>query len=174
MQFHPHPSASRESLFDGETAGPFSLSGKVGTGVLVKASMAGAESGGFAFLGHIPERYGIRSGLYLLEIMAHTGMTPSQLVDHLFDQVGAHYCNGRDVTLNAHDRERIMELIQSRHPAELAAMSARDPDAIGGRRIIFEGGWLASGYSGTEPLLRIYAEAGQPETVKALLDRARG
>ena len=57
----------------------------------VDALMGGEESGGFAFRGHIPERDGILSGLYVLEYMARTGMTPSQLVQHLFQQVGSHY-----------------------------------------------------------------------------------
>lgn len=138
----------------------------------VDALIGGEESGGYAFRGHIPERDGILSGLYLLEYMALTGKTPSQLVDHLFCQVGTHHFKRRDVFFDPQDRERIMELIQRKDLAELAGMPVRDSDAIDGRRIIFEDGWLASRFSGTEPLLRIYAEASQPETVEALLDAA--
>ena len=138
----------------------------------VDALMGGEESGGFAFRGHIPERDGILSGLYILEYMARTGMTPSQLVRHLFDQVGSHYYHRRDVSFKAEDRERIQERLDSPMLTELAGMPVRQSDEIDGRRLTFDDAWLISRFSGTEPLLRIYAEAGRPETVTALLDAA--
>ena len=138
----------------------------------VDALMGGEESGGFAFRGHIPERDGILSGLYLLEYMALTGKTPSQLVSHLFEQVGPHYYNRRDLTFNPHDRQRIERRLKSGDLKELAGMLVRSADEIDGRRLIFDEAWLASRFSGTESLLRIYAEADQPDKVKALLDAA--
>ena len=138
----------------------------------VDALMAGEESGGFAFRGHIPERDGILSGLYLLEYMAGTGNSPSQLVDHLFDQVGPHFYNRRDLPFDPNDRERIDRRLRSSQLKELAEMPVRSSDDIDGRRLIFDDAWLASRFSGTEPLLRIYAEADRPEKVAALLDAA--
>ena len=138
----------------------------------VDALMAGEESGGFAFRGHIPERDGLLSGLYLLEYMAHSGMTPSQLVEHLFEVAGRHYYARRDVPFNPEDRGRIEGLLQSQELRELAGMPVKASDEIDGRRLVFEGGWLASRFSGTEPLLRIYSEATQPDKVTALIDAA--
>ena len=138
----------------------------------VDALMAGEESGGFAFRGHIPERDGILSGLYLLEYMAQTGKSPSQLVDHLFEQVGSHYYNRRDLSFDPNDRERIDQRLRSSQLRELAEMPVRSSDDIDGRRLIFDDAWLVSRFSGTEPLLRIYAEADRPEKVAALLDAA--
>ena len=138
----------------------------------VDALMGGEESGGFAFRGHIPERDGVLSGLYFLEYMAKTGLTPSQLVQHLFDQVGPHYYHRRDVHFNPDDRDRIEKLLRNPQFAELAGMQVRDADEIDGRRFVFDEGWLICRFSGTEPLLRIYAEAGRPQTVDALLDAA--
>ena len=138
----------------------------------VDALMAGEESGGFAFRGHIPERDGILSGLYLLEYMARTGKSPSQLVDHLFDQVGPHFYNRRDLPFDPNDRERINQRLRSGQLKELAGMPVRSSDDIDGRRLIFDDAWLATRFSGTEPLLRIYAEADQPKKVTALLDAA--
>ena len=138
----------------------------------VDALMAGEESGGFAFRGHIPERDGILSGLYLLEYMAQTGKSPSQLVDHLFDQVGPHYYNRRDLSFDPNDRERIDQRLRSSQLKELAEMPVRSSDDIDGRRLVFDDAWLVSRFSGTEPLLRIYAEADRPEKVAALLDAA--
>jgi alpha-D-glucose phosphate-specific phosphoglucomutase len=134
--------------------------------------IAGEESGGFAFRGHIPERDGILSGLYLLEYMTLTGKTPSQLIGHLFDQVGAHYYNRLDLPFDPQERSRIEELIRNLDLGELAGLPVRSSDEIDGRRLMFDGAWLAARFSGTEPLLRIYAEADQEDKVALLIDAA--
>lgn len=141
----------------------------------VDALMGGEESGGFAFRGHIPERDGVLSGLYILEYMAKTGSTPSQLVQHLLDQVGSHYYKRRDVSFDPQDRTRIEELqrgIGDGGLTEVAGLRVRQTDEIDGRRLVFDDAWLIIRFSGTEPLLRLYAEAGKPELVEALLDGA--
>ena len=138
----------------------------------VNALMGGEESGGFAFRGHIPERDGVLSGLYILEYMAMTGLTPSQLVQHLFNQTGSHYYNRRDVSFDPQDRARIEERQRRGGMTEVAGMSVRNTDDIDGRRLVFDDAWLIIRFSGTEPLLRLYAEAGQPELVEALIDGA--
>ena len=134
--------------------------------------MGGEESGGFAFRGHIPERDGILSGLYILEFMAKTGKTPSELVELLFSMVGPHYYRRRDVTFDPAARTEIQARLQSDQLTELAGMPVLTTDEIDGRRLLFENGWLASRFSGTEPLLRIYCEAESPELVEKLLDAA--
>jgi phosphomannomutase len=138
----------------------------------VDALIGGEESGGFAFRGHIPERDGILSGLFLLEYMAQTGSTPSQLVEMLFQRVGTHHYSRKDVAFDPQDRARIEERLKSQELTHLAGIAVNSFDEIDGRRFIFDDGWLASRFSGTEPLLRIYAEANRPETVTALLDAA--
>ena len=138
----------------------------------VDALMGGEESGGFAFRGHIPERDGILSGLYVLENMAATGRTPSKLVEHLFEQVGPHYYQRRDVAFNPDHREAILRRLQDPGLTELAGAAVLSSDEIDGRRLVLDGAWLASRFSGTEPLLRIYCEADSPARVTELLDAA--
>ena len=138
----------------------------------VNALLGGEESGGFAFRGHIPERDGILSGLYLLEYMAQTGKSPSQLVEYLFEQVGPHYYQRRDLTFHPQARTQIEQRLYSQQLTELAGMRVRQSDSVDGRRLIFDNAWLTSRFSGTEPLLRIYVEADRPEKVTALLDAA--
>ena len=138
----------------------------------VNALIAGEESGGFAFRGHIPERDGILSGLYFLEYMATTGDVPTRLLQRLIDKVGAHSYHRRDITFQASDRDRILEMVNSPGLTDVAGIPVLDSDTIDGRRFHVYDGWLAIRFSGTEPLLRIYAEAANPELVTKLLDGA--
>ena len=138
----------------------------------VDALMAGEESGGFAFRGHIPERDGILSGLYFLEYMATTGDSPTQLLRRLTSKVGPHSYHRRDIVFQQSDRERIHQRLNIADLTEIAGIQILDSDSIDGRRFLVEDGWLAVRFSGTEPLLRIYAEAATPELVNKLLDGA--
>ncbi|HEU0022524.1 MAG TPA: phosphoglucomutase/phosphomannomutase family protein [Dehalococcoidia bacterium] len=139
----------------------------------IDALLGGEESGGYAFRGHIPERDGVLSGLYILEYLARTGQTPSQLVQHLFSVVGPHHYQRRDVTFNPEHRGQIQQRLRGAASlTELAGLAVRSSDEIDGRRLIFDGAWLASRFSGTEPLLRIYCEAESRERVTQLLDAA--
>lgn len=138
----------------------------------VDGIMGGEESGGFAFRGHIPERDGILSGLYILEFMAKTGKTPSQLIEQLFDRVGPHFYQRRDVAFDPAARAQIQARLESSQLSSLAGMPVVGSDEIDGRRLFFDNAWLASRFSGTEPLLRIYCEAESPEMVNTLLDAA--
>ena len=138
------------------------------------ALMAGEESGGFAFRGHVPERDGILSGLLVLEYMAKTGKTVSQLLANLFDNVGPHFYHRRDIEFASDDRDRINRMVNNAELENLGAYRVVASDSIDGRRLKFDDGWLAVRFSGTEPLLRIYAEAGSAERVTSLLDSAQG
>ncbi len=138
----------------------------------VDGIMGGEESGGFAFRGHIPERDGILSGLYVLEFMARTGKTPAHLIADLFAMVGPHYYRRRDVAFDATARTEIRARIHSDQLTELAGLKVRKSDEIDGKRLFFDNAWLAARFSGTEPLLRIYCEAESPGMVDKLLDAA--
>ena len=138
------------------------------------ALAGGEESGGYGFRGHIPERDGILSGLFLLEYMVRTGKRPSELMDHLYSIVGAHHYRRRDISFPPESREALSSRLESGELGEVAGMPVVSTDSIDGRRFTFESNaWLLARFSGTEPLLRIYAEAGSPEVVDALLDGAQ-
>jgi len=138
----------------------------------VDALMGGEESGGFAFRGHIPERDGILSGLYFLEYMAAIGDSPTQLLQRLTNKVGSHSFQRRDIAFEVADRERILEMANAPELTEIGGVPILNSDTIDGRRFHVEDGWLAVRFSGTEPLLRIYAEAATPEIVTKLLGGA--
>ncbi|MYB49828.1 MAG: phosphoglucomutase/phosphomannomutase family protein [Dehalococcoidia bacterium] len=138
------------------------------------ALTAGEESGGYAFRGNIPERDGILSGLMLLDLMVGTGKTVSELLSVLRDTVGPHYYDRLDLHFDAKERETIVQRVGSVQPRQLAGCRVEDVDTRDGYRFVLPNGyWTLIRFSGTEPLLRIYAEGDSPNMVRALLSEAR-
>lgn len=135
------------------------------------ALIAGEESGGYAFRGHIPERDGLLSGLLLLEAMVKTGKRPSELLAALYDEVGSHEYDRVDITLRGDERDAIRERVAAATPETIAGLPVVSSDTLDGFRFVLEGGWwLLLRFSGTEPLLRIYAEMPSSEHVQQALD----
>ena len=138
------------------------------------ALTAGEESGGYAFRGNIPERDGILSGLMILDLMVRTGKTVSELLSVLRDRVGPHHYDRLDLHFDAAEREAIARRVGSAQPQQLAGRRVEDIDTRDGYRFVLpEGYWTLIRFSGTEPLLRIYAEGDSPEMVRVLLSEAR-
>jgi len=138
------------------------------------AVIAGEESGGYAFRGHLPERDGILSGLCMLDLMVQRGKGPAGLVEELFQRIGPHHYGRLDLELEEGQRERLRSLLEDLAPDELGGLPVVGRDAIDGHRFLLEGGWVAVRFSGTEPLMRIYAEVrGEEEQVQAVLAATR-
>ncbi|MQA00384.1 MAG: phosphoglucomutase/phosphomannomutase family protein [Dehalococcoidia bacterium] len=132
--------------------------------------IAGEESGGSAFRGHIPERDGVLAGLLMLDWIAKTGKRPSELLAELYERVGPHEYDRVDVTLRADDRPAILQRMDEVAPDTIAGLKVESKDTLDGYRFTLEGGWwLLLRFSGTEPLLRIYAEMPDMELVQEAL-----
>lgn len=137
------------------------------------AMIGGEESGGYAFHGHVPERDGIVSNLYLLDAMVKTGKTPSQLVQTLFDKVGAHYYDRIDtrVTDDA-TKQAAKAKLDALNVAgiTLGGHKVTEKVTIDGYKFVMDdGGWLLVRFSGTEPLIRVYTETTDQAAVPAIL-----
>lgn len=144
--------------------------------IATNALIGGEESGGYAFRDHVPERDGILSGLFILDLMCRMGKRPSELIEALFTRVGARYYYDR--VDSTYPQDRITE-IRSR-------VDAASPDTIGGLNLItvektdgykfcLEGGsWLLVRFSGTEPILRVYCETNDEGRVQPLLQAGLG
>ena len=131
------------------------------------AVTAGEESGGYAFRGHIPERDGVLSGLLLLDYMVQTGKPASQLLAELYAELGPHEYDRVDVTLREEERDAIAEQAAAATPSEIAGLRVVSRDTLDGYRFTLEGGWwLLMRFSGTEPLLRVYAEMPSADQVR--------
>ena len=138
------------------------------------ALVAGEESGGYAFRGNIPERDGILSGLMLLDMMAKTGKSISELMDMLTEKTGPHYYDRWDLKFDPDQRDSILSRVKAAQPSALAGKSVQEIDTRDGFRFVLEGGyWTLIRFSGTEPLLRLYAEGESPEEVAELLHAAK-
>lgn len=133
--------------------------------------IGGEESGGFGFRGHMPERDGIFSALYFLDLMVKTGKNPSQLIDYLYSKVGPHHFNRVDVAFPEAERQAIIERLKHNHPQYIDGVKVVKFDTADGFRFILAAPtWLLIRFSGTEPLLRIYAESNTPARVEKLLE----
>ena len=136
------------------------------------ALVGGEESGGFAVRGHIPERDPGLICLLLLECMAMTGKSLGTLVREMEAEYGPHRYGRVDLRLaTLADRDRIVAGITSGPPAELLSGRVQHVDTLDGVKLIrADHSWVMLRASGTEPLLRIYAEAPTEDEVRALLE----
>jgi alpha-D-glucose phosphate-specific phosphoglucomutase len=139
------------------------------------ALIGGEESGGYGFRGHVPERDGILAGLYMLDFMARTGKTPSELLAELYAKVGPHYYDRLDIALKDEDRDKVWKRAEDARPDVIAGLKVTSRDTTDGFRFMLgDKGWLLFRFSGTEPLVRIYAEVvGDRALVQKALDAGR-
>jgi phosphomannomutase len=133
------------------------------------ALIGGEESGGYAFRGNVPERDGILAGLYILDLMVRTGKRPSQLLDVLFDKVGAHYYDRIDTPFVGDRRDREASILAARPPT-IAGLKVTDLVTLDGYQFKLEdGGWMLIRFSGTEPIMRVYCETTHADKVQDML-----
>jgi phosphomannomutase len=137
--------------------------------VETNAMIGGEESGGYAFRGNVPERDGILAGLYILDFMVQTGKTPSQLLDVLFEKVGAHYYDRIDTPFNG-DRKTREARILAAHPEKIGGLKVTEVVTLDGFQFKLEdGGWMLIRFSGTEPIMRVYCETTHAGKVQSIL-----
>src|SRR5512138_1046348 len=133
--------------------------------------IGGEESGGISFKGHIPEGDGPIMGLLLVELIAESKKTLTELVDDLLAEVGPVVYQRTDLRLSRPvAKAEMAEFLSKTAPAEIGdqqvcEISQRD----GVKYIMSDDSWLLIRPSGTEPVLRVYAEGRTQEMVKALL-----
>lgn len=136
--------------------------------------MGGEESGGLGVKGHIPERDGILLGLLLLESVAVSGKGLRQQLDETMDEIGRFYYRRIDRRIEDAEKVQLVNRLNSQPPAEIDGRVVASVNFSDGFKFIFENGdWLLIRPSGTEPVLRLYSEAGTLEQVDRLL-RAGG
>jgi phosphomannomutase len=135
--------------------------------------VGGEESGGIAVKGHIPERDGIYIGLLITEMVVKSGRSLSQLVQDLFDEFGMHATYRNDLHTEESKKQAMMMAAKAKKITEIAGKKVVEWDMLDGvKHILEDGSWLMVRPSGTEPLLRIYSEAGSAEEAVKLVETA--
>jgi phosphomannomutase len=132
--------------------------------------LAAEESGGIGFPNHIPERDGIAAGLMLLELLATEKISINRMLAKLEKQFGPHRYGRIDTHFPLEKRAALMEFLQKNPPAKLLRSPLAGMKTFDGVKYVAEdSSWLMLRGSGTEPILRIYAEAKSDADAQKLL-----
>lgn len=133
--------------------------------------VGGEESGGIAVKGHLPERDGIYVGLLVLEMIVKSGRSLSQLVDMLFKRFGPHaYYRSDAHTSEAQKTAALNVLAKEGGLKSIAGRPVQSLETLDGFKHRVEGAWVLVRPSGTEPVLRIYAEAATAADARVLVE----
>lgn len=136
--------------------------------------LGGEESGGIAVKGHIPERDGVWDGLVLLEFMSKTGKTMKQIIQEVYDVVGAFSFDRLDLHLDESLKQEIIRRCTNGEFTSFGKYKVLRTEDIDGYKYHFSNDeWIMIRPSGTEPLLRVYGEAPSKAAVTELLQTAR-
>ncbi len=137
--------------------------------------VGGEESGGLAVKGHIPERDGVWIGLMVMEFMAVTGKSIKQLIHDVYEKVGSFSFERDDHHLTNEIKNRAMNMCQNNEVTTIGNRPVIKTESIDGYKFfVAEDEWIMVRASGTEPVVRIYAQTPSTEQSRILLDAAKG
>ena len=133
--------------------------------------VGGEESGGIAVKGHIPERDGIYDGLVLYEFMTKTGRTLKELCEEVYAIVGTFVYERNDLTIDNDKKNAIIKKAADGGYTKFGKYGFNRIETIDGIKYHLDnGGWVMLRASGTEPLLRVYAEGNSKEETLDILE----
>ncbi len=135
--------------------------------------IGGEESGGLGFKNHIPERDGLLSALFLLEYLACTGKSLSSLLAELIAEVGEHLYRRIDLRFSPEQSSKLLAKLGPLPARTYAGYPVTGINQTDGFKLFLGGnGWILFRLSGTEPLLRVYAESSTEEILCSLIQEA--
>jgi len=137
--------------------------------------VGGEESGGLAVKGHIPERDGIWVGLLVFEFMALTGKTLKGLVQEVYDEVGAFAFERDDLHITEAQKQNVIKQCKEKAYKTFGTYKINGMEDLDGWKFLLgDEKWVMIRASGTEPVLRVYAQAPDLAEARRMLDAARG
>lgn len=129
------------------------------------------ESGGIGVRGHLPERDGILNSLLFLEAVAASGRKPTEMVEEMHREFGEFYFGRRDLHTEVARGLALVETLGTRPPASVGPEPVAGVETLDGTKLLFaDESWLLFRQSGTEPALRVYAEATSRAKMNSLLE----
>ncbi len=132
--------------------------------------VGGEESGGLAVAGHIPERDGIWIGLLILEFMAKTGKSLKGLIQEVYDIVGPFSFDRDDLHIKEEQKQAIIATCKNDPYKQLGQYTVQRIETTDGFKFyLSDDEWVMIRPSGTEPVLRVYAQAPTMEGVRSIL-----
>jgi len=136
--------------------------------------VGGEESGGLAVKGHIPERDGIWMGLLIFEFMAKTGKTLKELITELYEKVGSFDFDRDDLHIKEEQKVAVIEKCKNDPYQAFGDYKVQSIETIDGFKFyLSDTEWVMIRPSGTEPVLRVYAQAPDAAKVRSILDTVK-
>jgi len=136
--------------------------------------VGGEESGGIAVKGHIPERDGIWMGLLIFEFMAKTGKTLKELIVELYKKVGSFDFDRDDLHIKEEQKVAVIEKCENDPYQSFGDYKVQSIETIDGYKFyLSDTEWVMIRPSGTEPVLRVYAQAPDASKVRSILDTVK-
>ena len=144
-----------------------------------KVIFGGEESGGYGYYGHLLERDGILSCLLFVEMLAKKGKPLSSILDNMEKKFGRSFFKRVDFQQESINKEKIVEKLTSNPPSALGSVPLKRIITVDGIKFVMEDeSWLLIRPSGTEPKVRVYAEAPKDIQLERIIeegnDLARG
>lgn len=126
--------------------------------------VGGEESGGITCKGHIPERDGVWMGLTIWQFMNETGKSISQIIDEIYKITGTFFYSRNDLKIEDKLKNKVIQACKNNTIKEFGEYKVEHIETLDGYKyFINENEWIMIRPSGTEPLLRLYAETSTPE-----------
>jgi phosphomannomutase len=145
-------------------------------GIMIKEDvlLGGEESGGIAIKGHIPERDGIWIGLTIWEFMAKSGKSLDELIKEVYAITGSFAFERNDLHISEELKNKIVENCKQGKYKSFGKYKVQRVDDMDGWKYFFnEEEWLMIRASGTEPVLRTYAESSTQKKAFDILNSAK-
>jgi len=136
--------------------------------------IGGEESGGLSVKGHIPEKDGILADLLVVDMLARRKKPLSEIWKALVANYGEVYSGRLDLHLEENKKKGLIDKLRNETPGEFAGVKVAKVNKIDGVKLILtDANWILARPSGTEPLVRIYAESDKKEKLEKILDAAK-
>jgi len=136
-----------------------------------KIILGGEESAGLTVKGHFPEKDGILACLLVIEMVASRGVSLGEMLEELFRKDGALYSERVGIKLTPEIKDRLQKRLSSDPPDSIGGRRVAEVNRMDGVKYIFDdGSWILLRMSGTEPLVRCYAETNTKKGLEVLLE----